>query len=356
MKLLDRYIGRVVAIHCMLVMTVLLTIYFFTAFIGEVGDVGKGSYDLLGAVNYSLMLLPRQAYELFPFAALLGAMLGLGTLANSSELTVIRSAGISVRRILFSVAKMGVVLVVLVAVLGEVVAPPLEKLARLKRAQDTESNFSMNTKEGLWGRDGSTLIHIRRYLSNGLANGVTFYQFSDDGQLKETTFAASAQYSKDAWDMYGIIIDSISEEGVEREYRTSDKRKTSLTPEVINIVAVPPEKLSIWELWDYVQYMKRNDLDSRHYEVSLWVKLVAPLATMGMVLLAVPFVVGSLRTISVGQRIMTGSLLGIGFFIFNATFNRVGIVFDIPPFLSAAIPTLIIYLLWAYMMRRIEAS
>lgn len=356
MKRLDRYIGTVVAVHCVTVLAVLLTIYFFSAFVTEMGDVGKGRYNFLGAVSYSLMMLPRQAYEIFPMVALLGTILGLGTLANSSELTVIRAAGVSLQRILIAVAKTGIVLVVVVAVLGEVIAPPLEKMARVQRAQAISQNFSINGGDALWGRDGDVFIHMEKFFSSEMmAMGMTFYEFNGDGQLSRSTHASSAKYNDSVWELTDVRKYTISEQGIESEYRETDRWQTNLKPEVINIIAVPPENLSIWDLQDYIGYMDENGLDARQYKLSLWIKIVAPLATMGMVLLAVPFVAGSLRAVSVGQRIMTGSLLGIGFYLFNAIFNRVGIVYDIPPLLSAAIPTLIVFVLWAFMMRRIQS-
>ena len=355
MRILDRYIGTVVAVHCLTVLAVLLTVYFFSAFVTELGDVGKGRYDFFHAVLYSLMMLPRQAYEIFPLVALLGAILGLGSLANTSELAVIRAAGISIQRILLAVVKTGVVLVIVVAVLGEVIAPPLEKMARLKRAEAMSEKFSVSTGDALWGKDGNTFIHIEKFFSSEMfAKGMSFYEFDDDGALIRTTHAADARYRDNAWELDGVNRFQISEQGIEREYLVSERWKTSLKPEVLNIIAVPPENLSVWDLQDYVTYMDDNNLDARQYKLSFWIKIMAPLATLGMVLLAVPFVVGSLRNVSVGQRIMTGSLLGIGFYLFNAIFSRVGIVYDIPPLLSASVPTLIVFILWGYMMHRVQ--
>lgn len=355
MRILDRYIGSVVAVHCLTVLAVLLTIYFFSAFVTELGDVGKGRYDFISAVVYSLMMLPRQAYEIFPLVALLGAILGLGSLANTSELVVIRAAGVSLQRILVAVVKTGIVLVIVVAVLGEVIAPPLEKVARLKRAEAISENFSVSAGDALWGRDGDVFIHIEKFFSSEmLARGMTFYEFNDDGALIQSTHAANAKYRNNVWELSEVNRYRISEQGIESEYLASDSWETNLKPEVLNIIAVPPENLSVWDLQDYVRYMDENGLDARQYKLSFWIKIVAPLATLGMVLLAVPFVVGSLRSVSVGQRIMTGSLLGIGFYLFNAIFNRVGIVYDIPPLLSASVPTLIVFLIWGYMMHRVQ--
>ena len=91
MSVLDRYIVRTILGTVALVMAVLLVLGALFVFIDQQSDVGIGHYTALGALWYSLLNLPQQAYELLPITALLGSLLGLGTLARGSELTVMRS-------------------------------------------------------------------------------------------------------------------------------------------------------------------------------------------------------------------------------------------------------------------------
>ncbi len=353
MRLLDRYIGSSVVNHTAIVMGVLLTLYFFSAFVAEMGYVGRGDYGMAEAVAYSLMLIPRQVYELFPLVALLGSMLGLGALAGTSELTVIRAAGVSVRRVVLSVMKVGLVMMFLVALVGEGIAPPLEKQARIARAQALSEQIQVNAENGLWAREGQTFVHIDRLLPDGQASGISLYQLGEEMVLQSVVHAHTAQHTDTGWELYDVTRQTLGalplrEERMERLFWSS-----SMTPEVVNIVAVPPENLSILDLTDYIGYLHENNLEARHYELSLWVRVVAPLATGGMMLLAIPFVVGSLRSVSLGKRVMTGALLGIGFYLFNGIFNRIGLVYELPPLLSALIPTLFVYGLWFWLMRRV---
>lgn len=353
MRLLDRYIGRTVAASTGVVMAVLLAMYFFSSFVGELDYVGQGKYTFILAVQYSLLLLPRQLYELFPLTALLGAILGLGALASSSELTVIRAAGVSVRRVILSVFKVGLLMVLLVIVVGELVSPPLEKFARIERAKALAANISVNTEDGFWVREGNTFINIRRLLPGGVASNISLYRFDDAHRLESLIWARKGRYSEKGWELERVRISHISEEGVRIERRKRLPWKTTLTPEVIDIVAMPPENLSIWDLYGYVKYLWENGLDARRYELALWMRAMAPFATAGMVLLAVPFVFGSLRSVGIGQRITVGGLLGIGFYLFNGVFSRIGIVYDIPPLLSAVLPTFLLYIFWMVLMRRV---
>ncbi len=354
MRLLDRYIGRSVVGHSLIVLVVLLALYFFSLFITELDSVGRGRYSLLHALGYTLLLIPRQIYELFPMVALLGSMLGLGALANNSELTVIRAAGVSVRRVLGSVIKVGMILVLVVTILGEVVAPRLERHALEWRAGLMQENVTVQTRGGLWARDGNTFFQLKNVLTTGIADDVTLYHLDQDFRVSEIVVAQHAVYQGQDWRLMDVLSTRFSEGGITTQHLDSLAWHSSLTPEVVGLVSIPPENLSIWDLAGYISYLTENGLDSGPYELSLWIRIMTPLATAGMVLLAVPFVFGSMRSVALGRRVTVGALVGIGFYMFNAIFSRLGLVYMLPPFFSAALPTVVIYLAWALMMRRIR--
>lgn len=354
MRLLDRYIGRSVVVHSLVVLAVLLSLYFFTFFVSELDNVGQGRYGLLQAFAYTVMLLPRQAYEIFPMVALMGSMLGLGALANNSELTVIRAAGVSVRRVLGSVVKVGMVLVLAVVILGEGASPWLEKRAREWRAELRGMNIAVLDEGGLWARDGNTFFQIRAIPATGVASDITLYRLDEAFRVNEIVVARRATYEGQEWLLQDVQTSRFGDEGIVSSHLDTLAWKSSLTPEVVGLVSIPPENLSIWDLTGYIRYLRDNDLDSGPYELSFWIRIMTPLATAGMVLLSVPFIFGSMRSVAVGRRVTVGALIGIGFYLFNAIFSRLGLVFSLPPMFSAALPTIIVYIAWAVMMRRVK--
>jgi lipopolysaccharide export system permease protein len=351
--MLDRYIGRAVIGHTLVVFSVLLMIYFFSTLVSEMGYVGKGHYTAVNALLYSLMLIPRQAYELFPMVALLGSMLGLGSLANSSELTVMRAAGISVKRVAGSVLKAGLIMIVVVIAIGEGVAPELEKTAHVQRLKAMAKSISVNTSSGMWAKDGDSFIAIDKLNPGGDASGVTLYRMTGQ-KMQEIAMATSAHYDRGVWYLNNVHRTLFTDEGVKVEQQAEAEWETGLTPDVINLASMPPENLAIWELNEYIGYLRENGLASQRYQVALWVRIMAPLATSVMILMALPFVFGSTRALGVGARIMIGAMIGIVFYLFNSVFSRIGIVYDIPPELSAAIPTVLVFSVWFWMMRRVR--
>ena len=352
MGVLTRYIGRVVTSYILIALLLLLIIYFFSSLLGELNQIGRGHYDFAAVIRYSLMLLPRQAYELFPTVALLGSMLGLGALAATSELLVMRAAGLSIGQIQRAVLISALLLALLSLLIGEVVAPPLEKAARLQRAEALAQNFSANSREGLWARDGETFINIRLF-TDSRAIDLRLYRF-EARQLRQIITAQSARYQQDHWLLLNVTVRDIDIAGSRYQQLPELRWESSLKPALLNLVAVKPVNLSLFDLYEYTTFMQANGMVATPYQLAFWKRLFTPLVTAGMVLLALPFVFGSLRDSSAGQRLLIGTLLGIGFYLFNAIFSEVALVYTLPPLLAALLPTLIVYGLWGWLMRRID--
>ncbi len=353
MKLIDRYIGQVVLGHTVAVLLTLLSLYFISDLVGELGDVGKGRYTTVDAILYSLMLTPRQAYELFPLAALLGCMLGLGALVNTSELTVIRAAGVSIQRIVLSVLMTGAVMVVVVSVMGELVAPQLEKEARMARAEALGKRIGI-TSGGLWARDENAFINIREFLASGEARNVYLYFYDDKMQLSEMVHAQKGEYSDEAWRLQQVSRTLFHPQSTEVLQQEGFVWRSKLAPEVMNMVVIPPENLSIRDLYGYIGFLEENRLEARRYELSFWMRVMMPFSTAVMMLLAIPFIFGSMRSVSVGQRVMIGALIGISFYFFNGIFTRFGLLYELPLSFSAAAPTVVAFIIWLVLMRRVK--
>lgn len=354
MVILDKYIGRTVAVSVAAVMGVLLALYLFMGFAGEFDKIGQGSYSIWGAMEYVLAQIPRRIYEFFPLSALLGTMLGLGGLASRSELVVIRSAGVSVLGVVVAVMKTALVLMVVATIVGEVIAPPLYQHAQVKRAKAMAQQISLNTDYGLWARDGLTFINIRRVQNDGTLEDIRLYEFDPRHRLHTITRAATATRAHDTWVLHGVRQTFISQDGIVQRSSAELPWRTLLNPDLINVVSVTPEMLSAWDLHEYVRYLERNGLNPARYELAFWAKLIAPLTVGVMVLLAVPFVFGSLRSVGMGTRILVGFLVGIGFYMLNQIAGHAGVVYNLPPFVSASLPTVLVSIMALIMLRRVR--
>lgn len=354
MRILDRYIGATVASHTLVVMLVFIALFSFASFMGEMDYIGKGKYGVQQAMYYVLLTLPSLIYQLFPPVALIGSMIGLGMLSSSSELTVIRAAGVSMGRIISSVMKVGVLLMLIAVVLGEWLAPQAEQYAQTLRSAALAERISLKTKSGFWARDGHNFIHVREILVDAQLADVSIYEFDAQSRLQGITHANTASYQQDTWQLNDIRYSKISEAGVVTQHQPSAEWGSLLSPTVLGVVAVKPDKLSILGLYKYIDYLHDNGLSAARYELAFWKKIMLPLATGVMVFLAVPFIFGTLRSVGIGQRIMVGTLLGIGFYLFNQTFGYLGLVYGMSPIVSAVLPPALFLGLGMMLMRRVQ--
>jgi Predicted permeases len=133
MRLIDRYVMRAVAASILLILLVILALDFVFAYIAELEDAAN-DYQALEALIFMLYTLPRRLYDFLPLAAFMGVLIGLGQLANNSELVVIRAAGVSLARVTWSAMKPALVVVVISLVIGDFVAPVTERIAQSEKA------------------------------------------------------------------------------------------------------------------------------------------------------------------------------------------------------------------------------
>lgn len=354
MKLLDRYIGRAVLFSTAVVMFVLLSLFAFATFAGELDRVGQGNYDVWTAAEYSALLLPRLAYQLFPLVALLGSIIGLGMLASNSELIVMRAAGVSLKRMIWSVMRVGLVLMVLMAVMGEFVAPKAELYAQSLRAQALSEKISFRTDHGLWVRDGHKVIHIRDLISEDEVVNVSIYEFNADNSLNTVTSAKRAKIDADGWTLQRVKQSEVSVAGVTSKSTKTLAWDSLLNQKLLGVVTVKPEFLSVVGLYGYIDYMQRNGLDSGLYELALWRKMISPVAAGVMIFLAVPFVFGSLRSVGIGQRIFIGTLLGIGFYLLDQTVGQMALVYNVPAYLGVMVAPVLFLILALVLVKRVR--
>ena len=132
----------------------------------------------------------------------------------------------------------------------------------------------------------------------------------------------------------------IDEQIVTKEYSTKIWN-SSLTPKKLGVVTVTPESLSLRGLVDYLDYLEANEQDPSRYQLAFWRKIMQPLTVAVMLLVALSFIFGPLRSVSMGARIMMGVFTGILFFICNEVLGSLSLVYQLPPIMGAMMPSVI---------------
>lgn len=340
MRTIDRYIANNVIASTLTVLLALLAIFSFFAVIDELEEIGRGSYGIVEVFVYVVASAPSLTYELFPMAALIGSLLGLGTMMRNGEITVVRCAGVSKLRVVISVMKAGVLFVAIAVLVGEIIAPPAEAYAREYRSLAINDRIALKTRNGFWARDANSYINIREILPGDRIKDIFIYEFDGASELRTSTHAREARYVDGQWILEGIAQTTISQTGIEN--RTVDRAAwdSLLRPDLIAMIAIQPDTLSVWTLVKYIRFLNSNGQSAQRYEHALWVKVTYPFASGVMVFLAIPMVLRASRSTTVGQRVLIGGLVGLGFHLLNQAAGHLGVVYDIAPAVSAAGPAL----------------
>ncbi|WP_040261240.1 LPS export ABC transporter permease LptG [Pseudomonas massiliensis] len=351
MKKLDGYIGRSVFVAILAVLGIILGLATLFALIDELGDLSD-TYTLGNAAWYVLLTAPRRLYELLPMSALIGCLIGLGSLASSSELTIMRAAGVSVARIVWAVMKPMLVLMLAGVLIGEYVAPAAEDQAQASRSLAQGGGEAQSGKHGLWHRQGNEYIHINTVQPNGLLYGVTRYEFDDQRHLLRSSFARKATYEQDHWQLNQVTTTEFKGDHTEVVNQDALRWDVALTPQLLGTVVMAPESLSITGLWDYIHYLSAQGLNSGKYWLAFWTKVLQPLVTVALVLMAISFIFGPLRSVTLGQRVFTGVLVGFVFRIAQDLLGPSSLVFGFPPLLAVALPAAVCAIAGAWLLRR----
>jgi lipopolysaccharide export system permease protein len=353
MQILNRYIAKNILVSIFIVMLVMLSLFVFFTFLEELKDVGKGRYDTIKALTFVLMTLPNMSYQLLPIVALLGSTIGLGILASNSELTAIRSAGVSMEQIIWSVLRVGLVVIVVGAVVGEWLAPISEQKAQTMRSVAQSDHLSLESSRGLWAKDKFQYINIQTILPGRRLNDIYIYELDHEHHMTHILHAKSAFYRDEKWVLEDVNHSYLVKGNVIAHHEKQHLWDTNLSPDLFNVVTVKPYALSVWGLYQYIDYLEKNGLSADKYKQSLWTKATLPVVTAVMILLSIPFVFGPLRSVGIGSRILVGVLVGIGYHLFGQMFSYVGLVFKLDPAFTSLLPMMLAILLVVILLRRV---
>ena len=353
MGVLNRYIAIEIFKGTFVCAVVLVALVDFFTLADELRALGKGSYSLKKVFLYVALTSPRVFYDLFPSAALVGTMFSMGSMANNREIVAMRSAGISVFHIIWAVMRAGLVLVVIALIVGELIAPISERWAKEFKATAQNDQVASWSIYGFWTRDGNSFINIRQIYDRNSLGDISIYELDDNQQLESLSHADKAIYDGGKW-----VLDQREETEIRPDRVIVSKTDRSIwnseiDPELLSVVVVRPDNLSVYGLAKYIQFLRDNGQQSEQFELALWGRIINPFVTLVMLLITVPFILNVSRTMSMGQRVMIGVVIGLGFILIDRLVGHIGLVYHLDPFAAAIIPGGVFFILALILTRRI---
>jgi len=367
MKTLRRYLMRELVRSTGFILFALLALFAFFDLLAQIDDLRPGAYTLPAALAYVALSLPSRTYELMPIAALIGAIFALSQLATNSEFTIMRVSGMSTRALALAVVRVGLVFVALTYAFGELVAPVAERKAQEIRAETRgEGMIGNKLRSGVWVRDAlrdaSGAVERWRFINVGVvrADGTSInwkiFEFDRDFRLLSIGTATEGRFTPHdgapSWLLKDVVetrlpvlvaADTRPTELRTEIVRTKERHwESALTPNILGVLLVQPERMAAAELLRYIAHLQDNRQQTGPYEIALWNKVFYPLAIVVMMMLALPFAYLHVRRGSVSLKIFAGVMIGVLFYMLNKLFAHVGVLHIWPPVVIAVLPSLVV--------------
>jgi len=324
MTKIDRYLSTSFLGGCVPVLLLLLSLFSFLSLSEELEDVGDGAYELVDALLVVVYTTPALMVDLLPVTVLLGGLLGLGALANNLELISMRAAAITPVRIAFPVIKLSVVLIAVVMLLQNIVIPRVEYKASQLRAKTfidpglagLEEEMGVGVDSEFWTRNKGYFIRIGLVQPNRTLAGVEIYQFDDQGNLVKALQTPTAELLQDnTWLLHEVRQTQLGKTQAQSEFKDMLLWDALLSEEQTRTLITPASSLAPADLWRFIRRLEENNMNSESSRVMFWRQMSIPLGLLGMALLSLPFLLGSTRTVPVGQRVAIGGLIGITYYL-----------------------------------------
>lgn len=354
--IIERYIFRKCLFHTILVLFAFVMLFAVFTILGELGNVGKGNFTMAAMLIYVMALAPSFTYLLVPLAVLIGVMLGMLSLVNYSEYAIIRTSGVSLRRITAILAVYGMLFTGVTFLLGEMVAPQADHFAKTYKITKLKELVSTNLQSGIWSKDGkNTFVNIKQVMPNDTILGINVFYYSESLQLQKYIFANEGDFDKNnkQWILKNVTVNEYTPSGIITTNVATKKWQTSIDPSYFSILVIAPEEMSAFALLKYIRHLEDNNQSIRRYDIAFWGKLIYPIACLSMALLAIAFIPNNRRSVNLGSKLFLGIIIGVSFFFVTKLVGYMAVLFSWDPILSAIGPTALLFACgWYFILRK----
>lgn len=295
---------------------------YFVDFIEMLRRAGKyqGEIPALLLAWMTLLRLPSYSELVLPFAVLIGTVGIFLMLSRSSELIVVRAAGVSVWQFMLPAILVAFTLGVLfVALYNPIASAARAEAERLYASAFDKKESLLKTKNaGAWlredGADGPSVVHALRVSNQGLElTGVTVFQYNPDHSMAERIEARKAVLKDGRWELQDAWVSAVGQEPVlYNQYLIS----TFLTPTQVRDSLGTEFSISFWDLPNFIEIAERAGLPATQYRVQYQLLLSRPFLLVTMVLIAATCSLRAFRFGNIQLNAIGGVAAGFAFFVF----------------------------------------
>ena len=364
----ERYVAKQIYAAFGFILFALVALFLFFDILSELGSV-TGQYTLPLVMLHVLLKAPSRISEIIPVAGLIGSIYVFAMLASQSEFTILRIAGLDVKRGLAMLAKISLPLIVLTLIMSEWLGPYTESLSNQVRMKALGSAYDSQFRTGVWVKDrlrdedgigpirpGVRYVNVGKIEKDNEIKNIRMYEFDDAYRLLSIRSATSGRFDHTG----GCGLDDVTETRFKETKQTDPLNpvysaqtfthpvlslESEVTPQILSVLLVSPEKMSIFSLGQFINHLQGNKQDTQRHSIAFWKKVIYPFIIFVMLALALPFAYLKVRAGSVGIKVFGGIMLGMSFQLFNSLFSNVGLLGSWPALLTALIPPLLYFFL-----------
>ncbi len=332
-RFLISIVGAFVVCACLILMIDLIELLRLTR---RAQDLSVATLIWIG-----LLRLPAFTELLLGFAVLVGSITALLSLNRKSEITVMRSAGMSVWQFL----RPGIVVTLLFGIFAVVAFNPLAASARFEAERLVADLFGVDAGllgkgEGSWlrqdGPDGESVLNAQAAANQGLSlSGVIAFLFDPKGHFIERIDAERATLQDGYWELHKVTVAR-----PQREAETFSKYSlsTRLTRERVSEALGSEIAISFWQLPALIEEAEKLRLSATKYRMQHAILLSRPALLIAMVILAATVSLRSFRSGGIQIMVLTGMVGGIGLFLLVEVSRQIGVTGLISPTLAVWVP------------------
>lgn len=363
MKTVRRLLYRDIGGSVLFVALAFLSLFFFIDFVDELSANARLPGALQLSALSAALQVPGRLYELAAISVLIGTIYALSRMAQASEFTILRTAGLGPRRALALLLLPGAVFGAAAFAVGEWAVPWAERhVVVLNSARSGSAGLPLG-QAGAWLKDRTgtspaarhAAVHVGAAGLDGKLLRVRMFEFDRDNRLLRRIEAQEAQVDASGrWRLLQVRVadwpeaapaalaggGGIAVSSVQISQKPLMEWQSTLTADVVAAAVLPVQTMSTAELWRYSRHLARQEQAAQRYEIQFWKRALYPLACIVMTALALPFAYLHARAGGVSLKVFGGVMLGISFILLNNLAGHVGILRDWSPLWAAASPSL----------------
>ncbi len=314
-----------------------LAVYLILDFMEKLGRFAKAGASVSAILQFFLFKIPEMLGQTMPFAVLMATLLALGMLSRSSELTALRSCGLSIPRIVLPILSLGLLCSLILLINAEFVVPKsyqqMEHIEKVViRKQSVNTFFRLNN---IWFRSNNLILQAKVFdPKTQTLKGVTVWDLSPDMQPIRRMDAEQAVNGAAGWELLKVRTRSFAGRG---GVVASPRLAVPLTLKVddLRILDNNADNFSFRKLREYAVSLEKGGYPAGRYRTMMHAKLALPFGAFVMVVLGIPFALKTGRTSGVAMGVGAGVAIGFAYFILNAAVQSYGRSGVLPPLVAA---------------------